>query len=113
MKIHRIALAFSLVMFGAALFAQNQTQQQPQGRPALPPPYEVLSDHRVTFRFTALQAASVELNGDWPGGLGGRTEVPMVKDDKGVWILTVGPLQHYAILCDCISHVLPRFHQDR
>jgi enterochelin esterase-like enzyme len=79
----------------ATLAAQNQPQPQPQaqGRPSAPPPDEILSDHRVIFRITAPQATSVDLNGDWPGGLGGRTTVPLVKDDKGIWSVTVGPLQ--------------------
>jgi len=49
---------------------------------------EILSDGRVTLRLQAPDAVEVRLNGDWEGGAG----VPMVKDEKGIWSATVGPL---------------------
>jgi enterochelin esterase-like enzyme len=58
------------------------------------PPVKVLPDNRVIFQLKAPDASKVELNGNWPGGLGGdRTVVLMAKDDQGVWSVTVGPLQ--------------------
>jgi 1,4-alpha-glucan branching enzyme len=92
MKTYKLAFALFFMLFCAVLAAQNQPQPQTQGRPAVLPPYEILPDRQVTFRIAAPQAASVELHGDWPGGLGGRTTAPMVKDDKGVWSVTAGPL---------------------
>jgi len=83
MKTFRITLALVYSFSCAALFAQPQPQL---------PPYQLLSDNRVTFQIKAPQASKVELHGDWPGGLGGNTTVPMVKDDSGVWSVTVGPL---------------------
>lgn len=49
---------------------------------------EVLPDGRITLRLVAPDALEVRLNGDWEGGTG----VPMVKDEKGVWSATVGPM---------------------
>ncbi|HEU4390265.1 MAG TPA: alpha/beta hydrolase-fold protein [Blastocatellia bacterium] len=50
---------------------------------------EVQSDNRVTFRLYAPKASEVILRGDWM-----ETAEParLVKDDKGVWAATVGPL---------------------
>ena len=60
-----------------------------------PPPIispEILPDGRVTFRLLAPEATSVSVTGDWPGGINSTT-TPMVKDGKGVWSATVGPLK--------------------
>src|SRR5258706_5981164 len=65
----------------------------PQQQAAPLPPVKVLTDNRVAFQFKAADAGKVSVQGDWPGGLGGdRTIVPMVKDEQGVWSVTVGPL---------------------
>lgn len=53
---------------------------------------EVLPDHRVTFRIYAPKAGEVSITGDWIAqgrGSGGKLE----KDDKGVWSITVGPIE--------------------
>lgn len=48
---------------------------------------EVSSDRHVTFRLVAPKATDVTFTADW------TTEAQkMVKDDKGIWSLTVGPL---------------------
>jgi enterochelin esterase family protein len=83
MKTCKFVLAFVCVLSCAVLLAQQQPQL---------PAYKILTDNKVTFQFKAPQAAKVELHGDWPGGLGGNTTVPMVKDDSGIWSVTVGPL---------------------
>ena len=62
-----------------------------QAPPAIVSP-EILPDGRVTFRLLAPEAASVSVTGDWPGGIH-TTTTPMVKDGKGVWSATVGPLK--------------------
>ena len=49
---------------------------------------EIMPDHRVTFRLFAPKAGNVTLNGTWIGA----TDLPMTKDDQGVWSTTVGPL---------------------
>jgi hypothetical protein len=53
---------------------------------------EILSDRRVTFRLFAPKASEVILMGS-PGILEAiKKPMPLAKDDKGVWSLTVGPL---------------------
>ena len=48
---------------------------------------EILPDRHVTFRITAPKASEVTLTTDWL-----TAPEKMVKDDKGVWSVTVGPL---------------------
>jgi enterochelin esterase-like enzyme len=49
---------------------------------------EVLADKKVTFRLSAPKATVVTLNGAWDID----NQIPMTKDDQGVWSVTVGPL---------------------
>ena len=49
---------------------------------------EILPDKKVTFRLRAPKAGEVLLNGNWDGG----RNIPMTKDDAGIWSVTVGPL---------------------
>jgi enterochelin esterase-like enzyme len=82
----------------AALFVSSSlhAQQAPaQGAPpqaaARPAPLkspEIHPDRTVTFRVLAPKANEVTLNGSWDGG----TNLPMTKDDTGVWSTTIGPL---------------------
>ena len=58
----------------------------PQGPRVVSP--EILPDKKVTFRLLAPKAAAVVLNGNWENG----TNIPMTKDDQGIWSVTVGPL---------------------
>jgi len=91
---HRESLTrtFAAAMAGVLLcsgFAAAQAARQ--GSPPITSP-EVLPDGRVTFRLLAPDATSVSVTGDWPGGIQSTT-TPMVKDEKGVWSATVGPLK--------------------
>src|SRR5262249_18348599 len=43
---------------------------------------------RVTFRLRAPDAKQVTVSGEWPGG-----PKAMTRDDRGVWSVTVGPLE--------------------
>ncbi len=79
------------VVVGLCLFTGAAAAQTPrEGPPPIVSP-EVLPDGRVTFRLLAPEANSVSVTGDWPGGIHSTT-TPMVKDDRGVWSATVGPL---------------------
>ncbi len=49
---------------------------------------EIHSDKTVTFRLLAPKANEVTLTGHWEGGI----NVPLTKDDQGIWSVTVGPL---------------------
>jgi enterochelin esterase-like enzyme len=82
----------ALTMTGFLTIAGMATAQAPrQGPPPITSP-EISADGRVTFRLLAPDATSVSVTGDWPGGISSTT-TPMVKDDKGVWSATVGPLK--------------------
>jgi enterochelin esterase family protein len=65
---------------------------QPQPNPVVAPTRlnspEVSSDGHITFRLLAPKAAEVTLNGSWIGAI----DLPMTKDEKNVWSITVGPL---------------------
>lgn len=50
---------------------------------------DVQSDRRVTLRIAAPKASEVTVGGEWTGG----QRKPLAKDDKGVWSITVGPLE--------------------
>jgi enterochelin esterase-like enzyme len=57
--------------------------------PPIPTSPEVHPDRTVTFRLRAPQAKAVELVGEI---LRGKPPVPMIKDDRGIWSVTFGPL---------------------
>jgi hypothetical protein len=59
-----------------------------QERPRIISP-EVQADRRVVFRLWAPQAADVQLSGDW---MGRQPPVKLLKNNDGVWSLTIGPL---------------------
>jgi enterochelin esterase family protein len=52
---------------------------------------EIHADGTVTFRLKAPDAVRVVLKGDWPGGAR-NSEVPLVKDEQGVWSASVEPI---------------------
>jgi len=64
-----------------ALFAQRPA-------PVISP--EVLPGRHVTFRIKAPMATAVTLSGDW---LGATPPPKLVKDNNGIWSITVGPLE--------------------
>jgi enterochelin esterase family protein len=94
-SIKQLAAAAMVAAIGLVSFATAQPPApQPGQRAGTPPPVvispEVQTDRRVTFRILAPQAESVRLSGgDIPGNNQGA---PMVKGEKGVWEVTLGPL---------------------
>ncbi|MGC1459300.1 MAG: alpha/beta hydrolase-fold protein [Steroidobacteraceae bacterium] len=74
------ALAAAALLAGPA-YGQNQAS------PRLRSP-ELSDDHHVTLRIAAPKASEVTFNADWIGA----TNMPMTKDDQGVWSITLGPL---------------------
>jgi enterochelin esterase-like enzyme len=76
------------VALSAAPQAEKPVRRFAMGMPAGPISPEILTDHRVTFRISAPNAADVVLNGDWPDG----GNVKMSKNEEGIWAVTVGPL---------------------
>jgi len=89
-------LAFAAAIFAIAAYAQNQAT--PAGPATLAAPAvpaaprlrspQISDDHHVTFRIYAPKAAEVTFNADWIGA----TNLPMTKDDEGVWSTALGPL---------------------
>lgn len=79
-----VVVALSVSAHGQQAPAQAQPAARP---PALKSP-EIHPDHTVTFRLLAPKAQEVTLNGSWDNG----TNLPMTKDDQGVWSATIGPL---------------------
>ena len=83
---------FRVCLTAAALiFAPASYSQQAAGRGAATPRIvspEIHPDRTVTFRLAAPKANLVTLNGSWQGA----RDIPMTKDDSGVWSATIGPL---------------------
>jgi len=76
---------FAVVLL-SAMAAYSQLGRGPQGPRVISP--EILSDKKVTFRLLAPKAGTVVLNGNWDNG----TNIPMTRDEQGIWSVTVGPL---------------------
>jgi enterochelin esterase family protein len=69
-------------------WSQAPQRERPIGDTLQSP--EVAADHRVTFRIYAPKASEVTLTGDWLG----TTPAPkLTRDERGVWSLTVGPME--------------------
>jgi enterochelin esterase family protein len=96
-NVFQLAVVILAIGLGIALYAQapaapaqapaaGQRAGAPQGPRVVSP--EILPDKKVTFRLLAPKAGTVVLNGNWDQGL----NIPMTKDDQGIWSVTVGPL---------------------
>lgn len=80
----------------------------------LPRSPEILPDGMVTFRLSAPKASSVSVRNmtggyaDWPEG----NDVPLVRDDQGVWSATIGPIESeyyaYVFVVDGVPALDPR-----
>jgi enterochelin esterase-like enzyme len=99
-KVFQMGAAIAPLLFVSALSAQTPAQAPAGqaapasaggGRGAAGPRVvspEILPDKRVTFRLFAPKANEVTLTGHWANG----TNVPLTKDEQGIWSVTVGPL---------------------
>jgi len=87
-------LSAGLLMFCmmANIHAQAPARPAPAFRmPVVIKSAEVSSDNRVTFRVYDKEANKITVSGEWMPGFGGSE--PMVKNDTGLFVLTVGPLK--------------------
>ena len=75
-------------LFALPVFVLAQPQPNPVAQAPKVVSPEIASDQHVTFRIYAPAATKVTLNGSWIGA----AELPMSKDDKGIWSTTIGPL---------------------
>jgi enterochelin esterase family protein len=83
---------FAAALAAGALYAQRGPAPYYEDTNNVPVSPEVRADRTVTFRLFAPKASEVVLMGS-PGILEfTKTAMPLVKDDKGVWSLTIGPL---------------------
>ncbi len=92
MKFNYSRLVFAAAFLAVPAFSQNQAAPaiataQAVRAPRLRSP-QIGDDHHVTFRIFAPKASAVTFNADWIGA----TDIPMTKDDEGVWSTTLGPL---------------------
>lgn len=92
-------------------------QDRPAARPAMRMPARIISpeiqpDGKVTFRIYSKDAQKVTVSGEWQQG----TE-PLVKNDTGMFILTVGPLKPelyaYTFFVDGVKTIDPNNFQVR
>jgi len=92
-----------LVILLAVIAVPSLAQTPPQPQPVISP--EVHPDRRTTFRFRAPNAKEVSLARE------GAEPQPMQKDEKGVWSVTIGPLEPdlygYAFVADGVSLIDP------
>ena len=83
------------LLAGTASAQQTRPAAAPAARPAfrMPPRIispEILPDNKVTFRVYAKDAQKITVSGEWQAGFGASQE--LVKNDTGLFVLTVGPL---------------------
>lgn len=85
---YRVFAALALLIGANSAFSQQPAaaSRAPQGPRVVSP--EILADKKVTFRLLAPKAGTVLLNGNWTNGL----NIPLTKDEQGIWSVTVGPL---------------------
>ena len=106
-----LSLALGLLWLAGAVIpraAAQQPRREPTPNDTLISP-EVQSDRHVTFRIYAPKASEVTLRGDWMEGSGSEK---LVKDDKGVWSIAVGPLAadfySYGFAVDGVKTIDPK-----
>ncbi|GAB3222314.1 esterase [Algoriphagus aestuariicola] len=107
MNIKLKALAAALLIVAGSvksLKAQEISAMQP---PRVVSP-EISDSRSVTFRVFSDKANTVTINGSWMGF--GET-IPMTKDEKGIWSVTIDPLPtsmyHYNFFIDGVSAIDP------
>jgi enterochelin esterase family protein len=88
MKHKNLFAAFLSAIVFAALSVPSMAQA-PNAPPQVISP-EAHPDRKITFRLLAPKAESVRLSGSDIPGLGPGKD--MTKDDKGVWEITIGPI---------------------
>ena len=117
----KIAITLAALLCSAAIWAQqshvnitwdpqrNTDGILPYNTTVLSP--EIHSDRSVTFRVRAPQAHEIYLTGSMFVGPTAGQRPQFTKDDKGIWSLTIGPLDPeiylYRVVIDGVSNVDP------
>jgi len=96
---------FCLVVLLLSILCRPASQLRAQQSQSIISP-EINSQHRVTFRLFAPNAKQVGLNAQFAQGI-----QPMTKDSKGIWHVTVGPVNpeiyEYTFIVDGLHVVDP------
>ncbi len=88
----------TILLASVSVFGQEPAR--PAAAPAARPAFrmtariispEILPDNKVTFRVYSKDAAKITVSGEWQAGFGGAEA--LVKNDTGLFSLTVGPLK--------------------
>jgi enterochelin esterase-like enzyme len=115
-------LTFVALLFTASIFAQEPARPAaaPAARPAFRMPARIISpellpDNKVTFRVYARDASKISVSGEWQTGFGASET--LVKNDTGLFVLTVGPLKPelygYTFMVDGVRTIDPNNVQVR
>ena len=98
-NILKIAFVTFVTILLIPFYSSAQEPARPAAAPAARPAFrmppriispEILPDNQVTFRVYAKDAQKITVSGEWQTGFGGSQE--LVKNDTGMFSLTVGPL---------------------
>jgi enterochelin esterase-like enzyme len=127
MKNKRFLIIVTIVAILALMLINANAGAQEPSRPAAPaarpafrmPPRivspEILPDNKVTFRVYSRDASKITVSGEWQAGFGASEA--LVKNDTGMFSLTVGPLKPelygYTITVDGVSGIDPNNVQER
>ena len=117
-----VFVTFVTIFFAISALAQEPARPAaaPAARPAfrMPPRIispELLPDNKVTFRVYAKDALKVSVSGEWQSGFGAIEN--LVRNDTGLFILTVGPLKAelygYTLTVDGVRTIDPNNIQVR
>jgi enterochelin esterase-like enzyme len=115
----KVCIGLFISVFSFSVLVQVQTASSgtpaaaPRGgglsRPVSPKSPEILPDNRVIFRLNAPKATTVSVAGDWNNGA--TASENMIKDDTGLWTVTLGPLKPdyygYKFTVDGITNIDP------
>jgi enterochelin esterase family protein len=108
----------AILYLNAGLCAQDAAR--PAARPAFRTPAriispEILPDNKVTFRLYSKEATKVSVSGEWQAGFGASEN--LVRNDTGLFTLTVGPLKPelygYTFIIDGVRSIDPNNVQVR
>jgi enterochelin esterase-like enzyme len=112
-----------VTLISASFTLSGQQTKAPAAAPARPqfrmPPRivspEILPDNKVTFRIYAKDASKVSISGEWQSGF--NASEALVRNDTGLFVLTVGPLKPelygYNFIVDGVSAIDPNNVQVR
>lgn len=112
----------TILLISISCFGQEPSRPAaaPAARPAFRMPArvispEILPDNKVTFRVYSKEASKVVVSGEWQAGSGASEA--LVRNDTGLFSLTVGPLKPelygYSLIVDGVSTIDPNNVQVR